>query len=299
MMEMRHSRRLGMLWGWLVPFRAVAETEHLPTAGRALAVAPSALSRTIRLLEDDIGQSLFDRTGRALVLNDAGRELLRGVRFAMRHVDEALSRIDPGHFVGAVTVSVSGPFASLYVMPALDALRREHEGLHGMLVSLAGHAVNDALKRGEIDLALTDKPFPDEDLSLFRLTEIPHRVYCGRKHPLYRDPQPSRAKLLSHAFVAPVASDDGHVPDQWPAELEREISLSVTQMQVGIDACARGTHLAVLPVPVAESAGLRAVRSPRVPSATLYAQHRPSLEVPGRTELLRAAIEEVVAAVGE
>ena len=39
------------IWNWLPAFRAVAETEHLPTASDLLHVTPSALSRTIRLLE--------------------------------------------------------------------------------------------------------------------------------------------------------------------------------------------------------------------------------------------------------
>ena len=292
---MGHSQRLSNLWSWLVAFRVVAETEHLPTAGKALAVAPSALSRTIRLLEEDVGQPLFDRVGRSLVLNEAGAEMLRAVRFAMRRVDEALVRIGPGRFVGSVNVSVSGPFASIYVMPALEAIHEEHPELRGSLCSLTGHRVNEALKRGDVDLAVLDDPIPDDDLTLVRLTDVPHRVYCGRGHPLWGNDSPSRAELLGHEFVTPIAGDDGSIPDQWPAHVERDIGLMVTQMQVGVDACVRGTHLAVLPGPVAEEAGLRAVRSPRIPSATLYAQHRPSLEVPGRTELLLSAIEDVIA----
>ena len=49
---MERMRRLTTLWSWLPGFRAVAETQHLPTASKQLHVGASALSRTIRLLEE-------------------------------------------------------------------------------------------------------------------------------------------------------------------------------------------------------------------------------------------------------
>ena len=53
MTEHLPSERVSRIWNWLPVFRAVAETEHLPTASELLYVTPSALSRTIRLLEKD------------------------------------------------------------------------------------------------------------------------------------------------------------------------------------------------------------------------------------------------------
>ena len=50
-------QRLHRFWSWLPAFSAVAETQHLPSAALKLHVSPSALSRTIRLLEDDLGEA--------------------------------------------------------------------------------------------------------------------------------------------------------------------------------------------------------------------------------------------------
>ena len=81
---MERVRRLARFWNWLPAFRVTAETAHLPTASEALHISPSALSRTIRLLEEDVGQPLFDRVGRNIALNAAGQRLLAAVRDAMR-----------------------------------------------------------------------------------------------------------------------------------------------------------------------------------------------------------------------
>ncbi|MHC4078781.1 MAG: helix-turn-helix domain-containing protein, partial [Planctomycetota bacterium] len=69
---MDRLRRLAQLWNWLPAFRAVGETQHLPTASRALSVTAPALSRAVRLLERDVGQPLFRRIGRRIELNEAG-----------------------------------------------------------------------------------------------------------------------------------------------------------------------------------------------------------------------------------
>ncbi len=54
------TKKLRDIWAWIPVFRVVAETEHLPTAAARLHVSPSALSRTVRLVEDTLGEELFD-----------------------------------------------------------------------------------------------------------------------------------------------------------------------------------------------------------------------------------------------
>ena len=73
---MKADKKLGDVWPWLPVFRVVAETEHLPTAAARLHVSPSALSRTIRLVEEALGEELFVRSARRIVLNSAGQRLL-------------------------------------------------------------------------------------------------------------------------------------------------------------------------------------------------------------------------------
>ncbi len=293
---MQRASRLRSLWSWLPAFRAVAETEHLPTASEALHVSASSLSRTIRLLEEDVGRPLFDRVGRALVLNDAGAELLVAVRFAMRSIDDALVRLGPGKLVGTVTIHVPAPFAPLYVLPALKTLRAEHTELVPKVTSIPTSDLANALRRGRIDIAVVDSPIAADDLTLLELTEIPHAVCCGPGHPLWDRPRPNSREIASHPFVAPEPLPDGRVPDRWPPANPRRVELFVSHMQVGLDACASGTYLAVLPWPIAERAGLRPLPMRGVSSSTLYVMHRPTLATRGRTEVVVDALRALAAA---
>lgn len=78
-------------WSYLPAFIAVAETEHLRKAAQALHVSPSALSRTITTLEQRIGYSLFERSGRRLRLTARGERLMRVLRDGMLVLDETLT----------------------------------------------------------------------------------------------------------------------------------------------------------------------------------------------------------------
>ena len=283
---MDRAARLRSLWSWLPVFRVVAETQHLPTASDTLHVTASSLSRTVRLLEEDVGRPLFERRGRQLVLNAAGEELLRAVRDAMRRVDESLTQLGPGRLVGEVRVSVPGPYAPIYVLPALRALAATHPGLSPRVVSAP--SPTGALERGEIDVAVLEDPTPKETLTLRHLAEVPHALCCGEAHPLATRRRITASDLRAHPFVAPTPLPDGRVPDRWPPDQPRTIGLSVHQMQVGVDACASGAYLAALPWPVAERAGLVKLRT--LSSSALYVMHRPTLEPGGRTEALLEAL---------
>lgn len=86
--------RIQCVWPYLPSFLAVAEVQHLRRAARSLRVSPSALSRSIGILEHRIGQPLFERSAGRMRLNSRGDELLDTVREVVRLVDEALARGD-------------------------------------------------------------------------------------------------------------------------------------------------------------------------------------------------------------
>ena len=77
----------------LIQFQAVAELEHMTRAAQRLNVAQPALSRTIQNLENELGASLFDRSGRRMRLNENGRILLRYSRQILSSIQDAKNEI--------------------------------------------------------------------------------------------------------------------------------------------------------------------------------------------------------------
>ncbi len=287
---MDRLRRLTSLWSWLPSFRAVAETEHLPAAGGELHVSASALSRTIRLLEDDVGQPLFTRAGRSLKLNAAGQKLLSTVRDAMRLVDEGLASVSEGALVGRVKLACDEPFASMYLVPALVDVVAEHPGLVPSVVPIEPEEdPAAALLQGQVDLIVQAIAEPNDDITIHRLHNFRTAVYCGRQHPLFRQ-QCTQAELLKHDFVCP--DDNNKISsDGWPAELTRQVGARAPAASV-YAFCKSGRFLAVLPRTVAERERGELHRLEAVITApvTLFALQRRSLGFEGRAEAVLAKL---------
>ncbi len=74
----------------LPTFRTVARKASLRAAAEELHLTHSAISQQIRLLEEQIGFALFERSGRRLSLNAAGAALLPAVEAALAQLDEGL-----------------------------------------------------------------------------------------------------------------------------------------------------------------------------------------------------------------
>jgi len=150
---MDRSRRLYDLWSWFVPFRTVAETESLPHAAQHLHVAPSALSRSVRLLEDRLGIALFERRSQRLVLNGAGQRLLTAVRTAMRLIDDGLDEALGERCQRMVRIACYGELLPL-VSAALGFRTGQGDGIAVTIDEPCDVDVAGALLRGTIDIAV-------------------------------------------------------------------------------------------------------------------------------------------------
>jgi LysR family transcriptional regulator, nitrogen assimilation regulatory protein len=102
---MDHEARRTMDLKQLEYFRHVAELGSFTRAASYLSVVQPALSRQVRQLEVELGQNLFDRNGRGVVLTDAGSRLLEHTRGILMQVGRARQELedqkngDSGHLV--------------------------------------------------------------------------------------------------------------------------------------------------------------------------------------------------------
>ena len=112
-------------------FVRVVETGGFSSAGRALGMAPSSVSRRIGDLEGGLGVRLFHRTTRRLSLTSAGETYYERARLIVSAVEEAnlavtRERAAPS---GVLRVTVPASVARRHVAPAVAAFHAEHPGV--------------------------------------------------------------------------------------------------------------------------------------------------------------------------
>lgn len=130
-------------------FRSAARHLSFTRAAQDLFVTQSAISREIKTLEEQLGQSLFRRVNRTLQLTPAGEELYRIADETLAHLDAAVERIAGASKI--VTVTTTTGLASLWLTPRLLRFSRAHPGIDVRVV-----ASNDTpnLERDQLDVAI-------------------------------------------------------------------------------------------------------------------------------------------------
>ncbi len=153
-------------------FWAVAKDGTLTRTAARLHVAQSALSSQIRQLEEQLGQALFRREGRNLVLTEAGKITLAHAENIFTAGSELLSTLEHGRpreqvlRLGAVA-TLSRNFQESFVMPLLG-----QRGVRLCLESGALDALLVQLESFALDLILADRPPPRESGFRFRCQRI-------------------------------------------------------------------------------------------------------------------------------
>ena len=103
----------------LTTFIAVADLRSFRGAGERLGVTPSALSHSMKQLEERIGTRLLNRTTRSVSLTDAGLRLLEQVRPAFDQIGDAMDALNQarGRPAGQLRIYVSSTAAALVIAP--------------------------------------------------------------------------------------------------------------------------------------------------------------------------------------
>ncbi|MBB5204910.1 LysR family glycine cleavage system transcriptional activator [Inhella inkyongensis] len=138
-------------------FRQAAQTQNLRAAAEQLNLTHGAVSQQIRLLEDRLGVSLFDRVGRGVRLNAAGAALLARVQqaLALLEAGEREARVQGQVPQRVLRVSMLPSFAQCWLLPRLSRWQRAHPGwrlaidARQTVVDVLGPGVDVAIRYGQ------------------------------------------------------------------------------------------------------------------------------------------------------
>jgi LysR family glycine cleavage system transcriptional activator len=148
--SVRRPRRLPALSS-LRAFEAAAAHLSFQRAAAELSVTPTAISHQVRGLESALGQPLFRRLTRQLVLTPSGSRLFQSLREGFDTLEAGVSALRRPVATDTVTLTTNTVFAAKWLLPRMAAFRAACPGIDLRLH--ASDAVAD-LARGEADLAL-------------------------------------------------------------------------------------------------------------------------------------------------
>ncbi|HYO97108.1 MAG TPA: LysR family transcriptional regulator [Polyangiaceae bacterium] len=202
----------------LEAFLAVARAQSFSGAARELGVSRSAVSQSVRQLEEELRVTLVARTTRSVSLTDPGRRLLESAGPAVAQVHAALSGMTEtaGEVVGRVRLTVPRSAFHFVIGPVLPKFRERHPRIEVELVFEDRRV--DIVREG-FDAGIRLSEYVERDMVSVRLTEAFRFVVVGAPAYLDKHGAPERPEDLSHHECLTFRSETNGSLYAW--ELER------------------------------------------------------------------------------
>ena len=184
-------------------FVAVAEEGNFSRAAAKVRVAQPSLSQQIRKLEAEIGQPLFDRLPRSVVVTEAGRCLLDYARQILASIGDARRCVDElkGTIAGDVAVGAI-PTIAPYVLPELVITFQKHyPDVTLRIVEDVTAVITRRIEAGELDVALASTCQRSPTLRVERLGQEPLLALVPETHALAKQNEITLDDLKSQRFL--------------------------------------------------------------------------------------------------
>src|SRR6266481_400443 len=233
-------------------FVAVADEGSFSRAAVKVRVAQPSLSQQIRKLEAEIGQRLFDRLPRSVVLTEAGRcfidyarQILASIGDARRCVDELTEAVTGKLAVGAI------PTIAPYVLPELVVkFQKDYPEVTLELVEDVTDGITRRIDAGELDVALASTCEPSPTLRSQSLGNEPLLALVPETDPLATktlvelDDLKSQRFLLLHEMHC-LSQQVHHLLET--RRLRPEIALAGSQLTTIARMVAAGIGVSIVP----------------------------------------------------
>lgn len=218
-------------------FLTIAQTGNLRQASEILHLTPPALSKAMRLLEEELNLKLWAADGRRIILTDTGKALLKKAPHLINEIkslkEELNTQSDKMKTIRIGTFEVF----STYFLTFLKTLHWQERSLE--LHELLPGEIEKYILEGSIDVGITYMPIPSPQLDFVKVTSIELGVFAKK----------GALKGISQQdlpYVVPVAPLQG-VPttvrglDGWPEDaFERKVTHRVTLMESALELCRQG-----------------------------------------------------------
>jgi len=265
---------------------AIARHGSFARAARELGKVPSALTYSVRKIEDELDALLFDRSGHRARLTPAGEELLREGR-PLLEAFEALAQRVHRYATGWETelrIAVNGALNCSALLDLVDdfealgtgtRLRFSYEVLRGNW---------DALLSGRADITIgadADNA-PAEGFQSRAMGALPFVFCMSPHHSLAKAQEPLQTTDIDRHTALVVADTARRLPAGTKGLLSKQHTITLPTIELKIQAMIRGLGCGYLPQPLATAPlaqGLlvaRAVEGPPASERLVYAWRGPA-----------------------
>jgi len=196
-----------MNWQHLVYFKVTAETQNFSRASEQLYITPSALSKAINSLEQELNFPLFEKAGRNSILTDYGRTFKTYVDQALDCIDQGLAKVQEQLDICGGKVNICGIYTMCgdYLPPRIKQFLEIYPQVTFSMVYQITLTVLESILSGTADLGFCgdfdpdDKRFAEIERVEIKTEELV--IITPPDHPLASDTFVDLDKLREERFI--------------------------------------------------------------------------------------------------
>jgi DNA-binding transcriptional LysR family regulator len=230
---------------------AIARKGSFAAAAESLFRVPSALTYSVKKLEEDLNVTLFDRSGHRAILTAAGAELLKEGRQLLNAtlaLESRVKRIATG-IETDINIAIGDLFNIQPIFSLLDAFYSQNFGTRIKLSREVFGGSWDALISGRADISIGapgDVP-PSGGYATKLLGHLDFVFAVALHHPLAQLPEPLHNQdIIQHRAVA-AADSSRHLPPRTSGILSGQNVLTVPDMETKVLAQIAGLGVGYIP----------------------------------------------------
>ena len=164
-------------------FLAVADSGSFSRGASRIFRSQSAVSLQVKQLENILGQPVFQRHARGVLLTSAGEKLRPAAQKVVTLLDETISELKVNPLEGAIRIGIPDEYGESVLPAVIAQFARNHPQVELSVRCSFSTEFHEALTRDEIDLAVYAVESPDESMLLLR-KEKTHWV-TSRYHSIH------------------------------------------------------------------------------------------------------------------
>jgi len=194
----------------LQTFEAAGEHLSMSRAAEALSVTQSAVSHQVRKLEEELGTTLFTRSGRNLRLTVEGDRLFRSIRRTFRELRHDVETFTEEFFDGELVIAAPPTFTTLWLLPRLAEFRERFPKLKFRLRTMP---VPPPPTLPDADVVVQFGTHNRPDMRVTTFVDTNYTPFCAPQ-TLQRRSQLSPADLAAETLIH---DDNGEAWARWLA----------------------------------------------------------------------------------
>ncbi|OGQ18448.1 MAG: hypothetical protein A3B70_01205 [Deltaproteobacteria bacterium RIFCSPHIGHO2_02_FULL_40_11] len=224
-------------------FCTIVQTENLRRASELLHISPPALSKAMKVFEEEVGIKVIEQVGRGIIITDQGKRFYEKAYKLLKQIDDLKNINNDITKEKMIRIGSFEVFTTYFIGPLFS---KYFQDFHCELHELIPGKMEDALASNMIDIGITYIPIPHPKIDHLKVGKIKMGLFSAQDKFL----NISFSKL---PFVVPIIPVEGSPTkikglDGWPdTSLPRFQKYKVTLMESAMELCRQGLAVAYLP----------------------------------------------------